>query len=255
MAEVLEVLDISKSLKLIKLKSLYLSKAKPGQFFIMQYQEKPERIPVFIMSADVEHSTVSFLLQKSDDMVVTEAFENIKPGQRLHYVEGPAGKPFPQLEYKNILFVSINWGFAGIYNVAKHLKPKNKIELAFINSDSVRLDDLKSYTDIFDHVYEFDSIESFIKIDKPYDVVVSAGSNDLAKELVGVYEDKNVLCAVITRMLCTVGLCLACRIQYDGKLKLPCVEGPWLEANKIDFDDLNRRHLILKEVLVRSRKS
>jgi len=78
------------------------------------------------MSADVEHSTVSFLLQKSDDTVVTEAFENIKPGQRLHYVEGPAGKPFPQLEYKNILFVSINWGFAGIYNVAKHLKPKNK---------------------------------------------------------------------------------------------------------------------------------
>lgn len=94
MAEVLEVLDISKSLKLIKLKSLYLSKAKSGQFFIMQYQEKPERIPVFIMSADVEHSTVSFLLQKSDDTVVAEAFENIKPGQRLHYVEGPAGKPY-----------------------------------------------------------------------------------------------------------------------------------------------------------------
>ncbi|HEK25734.1 iron-sulfur cluster-binding protein [Hydrogenobaculum sp.] len=255
MAEVLEVIDISKSLKLITLKSLYLSKAKPGQFFIMQYQEKPERIPVFIMDADIERNAVSFLLQKSDDMVVTEAFENIKPGQKLHYVEGPAGKPFPQLEYKNILFVSINWGFAGIYNVAKHLKPKNKIDLAFINSDAVHLEDLRSYTGIFDSVYEFDSVEAFSKIDKPYDVVVSAGSNELAKELVSVYEDKNVLCAVITRMLCTVGLCLACRIQYDGKLKLPCVEGPWLEANKIDFDDLNRRHLILKEVLVRSRKS
>lgn len=255
MAEVLDVLDISKNLKLITINSLYLSKAKPGQFFIMQYQEKPERIPIFIMNADIERNTVSFLLQRSDDMVVTEAFENIKPGQKLHYVEGPAGKPFPHLEYKNILFVSINWGFAGIYNIAKHLKPKNKVELAFINSDLVRLDDLRSYTDIFDNVYEFNSIEAFSKIDKPYDVVVSAGSNELAKELVSVYEDKNVLCAVITRMLCTVGLCLACRIQYDGKLKLPCVEGPWLEANKIDFDDLNRRHLILKEVLVRSRKS
>lgn len=255
MAEVLDVLDISKNLKLITINSLYLSKAKLGQFFIMQYQEKPERIPIFIMNADIERNTVSFLLQRSDDMVVTEAFENIKPGQKLHYVEGPAGKPFPHLEYKNILFVSINWGFAGIYNIAKHLKPKNKVELAFINSDLVRLDDLRSYTDIFDNVYEFNSIEAFSKIDKPYDVVVSAGSNELAKELVSVYEDKNVLCAVITRMLCTVGLCLACRIQYDGKLKLPCVEGPWLEANKIDFDDLNRRHLILKEVLVRSRKS
>ena len=255
MAEVLEVLDISKSLKLIKLRSLYLSKAKPGQFFVMQYQEKPERIPLFIMDSNQNENTITFLLQKSDDILNIEIFDNIKVGQRLYYVEGPAGKPFPLLENKNILFVSMNWGFAGIYNIAKYLKSKNNIDLAFIDTDSVNLEVLKPFTTIFNNVYEYSSIDTFGQNGKPYDVIVSAGSNELAKELVSIYEDKEVVCAVITRMLCTVGLCLACRIQYDGKMKLPCVEGPWLDASKIDFDDLNRRHLILKDVLVRSRKS
>ncbi|GAB6077386.1 iron-sulfur cluster-binding protein [Hydrogenobaculum acidophilum] len=255
MAEVLEVLDISKSLKLIKLRSLYLSKAKPGQFFVMQYQEKPERLPLFIMDASENENTITFLLQKSDDVLNIEIFDNIKVGQRLYYVEGPAGKPFPLLEGKNILFVSINWGFAGIYNIAKHLKSKNNIDLAFIDTESVNLEDVKSFTTIFNNVYEYSSIDTFGQNGKSYDVIVSAGSNELAKELVSIYEGKEVICSVITRMLCTVGLCLACRIQYDGKIKLPCVEGPWLDASKIDFDDLSRRHLILKEVLVRSRKS
>ena len=255
MAEVLEVLDLSKSLKLVTLKSLYLSKAKPGQFFVMQYKEKPERLALFIMEADQQKNTAKFLIQRTDDIVSMEVFDNIKPGERIHYVEGPAGKQFPLVEGKNILFVGINWGFAGLYSVAKHLKSKNHIDLAFINSDSVNIEDLKGFTDIFENVYEYSSIDTFGPNGKSYDLIVSAGSNDLAKELVNIYEGKEVISAVITRMLCTVGLCLACRIQYDGKLKLPCVEGPWLDASKIDFEDLNRRHLILKEVLVRSRKS
>lgn len=42
MAEVIDVLELSKNLKLVHLKSVYLSKAAPGQFFVMQYSEKPE---------------------------------------------------------------------------------------------------------------------------------------------------------------------------------------------------------------------
>jgi len=254
MAEVIDVLELSKKLKLVHLKSAYLSKAAPGQFFVMQYSEKPERTTLFIMDADKNKNIATFLIQKSEDPLIQEIFENIKPGQKLHYVEGPAGKPFANFENKNILFVSINWGFGGIYSIAKNLKPKNHVDLAFINTDAVQSQDLRDFLNIFDNVDDYESIYALDKSQKHYDMVICAGSNDLAKELANIYENTDVYCAVITRMLCTVGLCLACRIQYDGQLKLPCVEGPWLDAKKIDFEDLNRRHLILKEALVRNRK-
>ena len=256
MSEILDIKELSKSLKLVKIKNTYLSKAKTGQFFVLQYSEKPERLSMFVM--DTFEDGAWFLLQKTDDPIAIDVFDNIKTGHRVHYVEGPAGKPFPSLEHKNILFVSIDWGFGGIYNIAKHLKNTNAIDLAFIDTENVKLKDVKEFTNIFENIYEYESFEAFNKNNKPYDVVITAGSNQVAKELVNIYEDTKVISAIITRMLCTVGLCLSCRINYDGALKLPCVEGPWLEASKVDFEDIERRYRILKEALehsmVRNRK-
>ncbi len=259
MYEILDVKDLSKSLKLVKVRNTYLSKARSGQFFILQYTEKPERLPLFVMDTDEEQKSATFLLQKTEDSITMDVFDNIKVGHRVHYIEGPAGKPFEVLENKNILSVSMNWGFGGIYNIAKRLKGKNNLDLAFINTDDIKLYDVKDFTSVFDNIYEYESFEAFDKNKKDYDIIIIAGSNWIARELVNIYEDKLVISAIITRTLCTVGLCLACRINYDGNLKLPCVEGPWLDASKVDFDDLERRHRILKEALehsiVKNRKS
>ncbi len=253
MAEILDVVSLSKSLKLVKLKDKYLSQAKMGQFFVMQYFEKPERLQFFIMDNNREEQTATFLFDKDID-ISGEVFDVIKPNDRPHYIEGPAGKPFEALQGKNILFVSVGAGFNGIYNIAKHLKDLNRIDLVFIDKEDFVFEHVRDFENIFEEVYNDHSIEAFNKIKKRYDVIVSAGDNEILAKLVSIYKDSLVIGAVNTRMLCTVGLCLSCRINYDGKLKLPCVEGPWLDISKVDLQDLKRRQIILKEILVHAKK-
>lgn len=253
MAEIVGIEELSKNLKLVKIKDRYLPLAKPGQFFIMQYSEKPERLPLFIMDTNKEDNTATFLLYNQDDFS-KELYSNIKLKDKPHYIEGPAGKGIEMFENKRILFVSIKSGFGGIYNVAKYLKEKNHIDIAFVNTEAFNTNHVRNFLNIFESVYEYDSIETFNKNNKTYDLVIAAGSIELLHKLVSVYQDTIVIGAVITRMLCTVGLCLSCRVNYDGKIKLPCVEGPWLDVTKIDFEDIYKRHRILKEVLVNSLK-
>lgn len=39
-----------------------------------------------------------------------------------------------------------------------------------------------------------------------------------------------------------VGMCANCRVMYDGETRLACIEGPALDAHKIDWESLLTRH-------------
>ena len=57
-------------------------------------------------------------------------------------------------------------------------------------------------------------------------------------------------------MIDGTGMCGCCRVTVDGKMRFACVEGPDFDGYKVDFDELireilsirNARHMIAKHV-------
>ena len=44
------------------------------------------------------------------------------------------------------------------------------------------------------------------------------------------------------------GMCGACRVTVDGKLRFVCIDGPEFDAHKVDFDELMMRLRSYKDV-------
>jgi ferredoxin--NADP+ reductase len=48
-------------------------------------------------------------------------------------------------------------------------------------------------------------------------------------------------------MLDATGMCGACRVTVDNKVKFGCVDGPSFDGHKVDFDELMKRLSQFKE--------
>jgi len=58
---------------------------------------------------------------------------------------------------------------------------------------------------------------------------------------------KTLVC-LNTIMLDGTGMCGSCRLNYDGRIKFCCVDGPDFDAHLVDFEDLmNRQKRFLEE--------
>ena len=51
---------------------------------------------------------------------------------------------------------------------------------------------------------------------------------------------KTLVC-LNTIMLDGTGMCGSCRLNYDGRIKFCCVDGPDFDAHLVDFEDLATR--------------
>jgi len=51
-----------------------------------------------------------------------------------------------------------------------------------------------------------------------------------------------------TIMVDGTGMCGACRITVDGKVRFVCVDGPEFDAHQVDFDELLMRLNAYKDI-------
>lgn len=49
------------------------------------------------------------------------------------------------------------------------------------------------------------------------------------------------LCSLNTIMVDGTGMCGACRVTVDGKMRFVCIDGPEFDAHKVDFDEMMLR--------------
>lgn len=233
MHPILEKVKISQDAYLLKIQASHVSRAEAGQFVMVQYKELSEPIPLSILSTFEDgFSTLVKVVGRSTLELVEEA-------QELFYVAGPLGKAFPIEVYGKVAFYSHSWGIAPLIPIAKALKDKgNYLTLCHTSEDFYLEEEAR---EIFHEVLQ----------DKPRPVeanlVVCAGSNQLAKSLVNLYPNTPIISMVNVHMLDAVGLCLVCRVLVDGELMLACSDGPWFPAHKVDWDNLISREEAYKE--------
>ncbi len=212
----------------------HISSAKAGQFVILQLKEDSERIPVFVL--ETFQDGFSCIIE----VVGRSTLEIKEEGEEFYYVGGPLGKPFPANYYGKVVIYSKNWGVASAISVGRALKDMgNHITLVYF--EEVFTDILKK--EKFDEII----LEKELRAYKDVDLVITVGDNLLSKSVSEMYPSVRHIAVPKVYMLCSVGLCLSCRLKVGDGYSLACTDGPWFDAHSIDWEEVIKKEDTYKE--------
>lgn len=258
MYKVLSKETITPSAILIEVADERAKLVKPGQYALLQLDDDSEPIPLSFL--EVNESSYTFLVEVVGKTTL-EIFELLEDG--IKFIEAPCGSPFPLKSYGKVLLVSKNWGIAPLINVGRALKEElNKIYFIHVgeNEEKVFLtekasefsEDFLLFTEDGSKGEEGNTdwaVRFFIENFGKPDLIVSAGSNLDSQMVSEIAKEKGInhIAMVNTYILDANGLCLACRVLVDNSEKLACIDGPWFDGRKVNWDYVIQKELFYKE--------
>jgi len=227
-----------------------------GQFIIISISsDYSERIPLTIADANPEEGTIRLIWQRVGK--TTAELSDLKVGDKIANVVGPLGRPAHIENFGTCVCVGGGIGNAPLFSIAKALKKGgNKIvsiigartkELLILEEEFARIsDELIITTD--DGSYGRKALvteplrEVCQRSPKP-DQVFAIGPAVMMKFCCEVTRQFDIPTQVSlnTIMVDGTGMCGGCRIEFDGKPKFVCVDGPEFDGHKVNFDLMIRR--------------
>jgi len=252
---------IGKDVYLLEVEApLVVKKCLPGQFVIVMAYESSERIPLTIYDYDRENGILSLIYQVigASTMELTEVTDS------LFSVAGPLGNPSILMENddildKKILFVAGGVGIAPVYPQAKYLTSRGvdvdiiygarTKDIIVIEEETKKVcNNLYITTDDGSYGNQGNVTDMMKKLDKKYDYCVAIGPVIMMK-FVALYTKELGIKTIVSMnpiMVDGTGMCGACRLLVDGKVKFACVDGPEFDGHKVDFDNALKRMSIYK---------
>ena len=238
----------------------------PGQFLIVRKDEEGERIPLTICDYDREKETVTIVFQAVG--ASTEEMLKMEKGDAFMDVVGPLGNPselitdIENTKGKKILFVAGGVGTAPVYPQVKYLHEHGidcdvivgaKTKDILILEDEMKKVAGNLYITTDDGSYGRSGmvtkvIDDLIAEGKHYDVCVAIGPLIMMKFtcLTTKKYDLPTIVSMNPIMVDGTGMCGACRLTVDGKVKFACVDGPEFDGHLVDFDESMSRQSLYK---------
>ena len=240
---------------------------KPGQFVIVRTDEGAERIPLTICDYDAEKGLVTIVFQVVG--AGTLRMFHMEEGEYLHDFTGPLGKAselteesVESLKSKKILFVAGGLGTAPVYPQVKYLHKLGvdadvivgaKTKDILIMEEEMKAVAGNLYITTDDGSYGRSGMVTKVISDlyeegKKYDLCVAIGPMIMMKFVCMLTKDLDLPTVVSLNpiMVDGTGMCGACRVTVDGKVKFACVDGPEFDGHKVDFDQAMKRQQLYK---------
>jgi len=234
--------------------------AKAGQFVILRLHEKGERIPLTIAGTDAVNGTIRIIFQEAGK--TTTELGTLNEGQCIRDVLGPLGHPTEIKNYGTIVAVAGGVGTAEVLPVIKSLlKAGNKVItiVGARNKDLLILEDelkenssqLLIATD--DGSYGIKGFVTNVLSDviakEKINIVYAIGPVPMMKAVSNMTKEHNIetLVSLNPIMVDGTGMCGACRVRVNGKIKFACVDGPEFDAHKVNWDELVSRLSLFKK--------
>lgn len=235
----------------------------PGQFIIAKMDEYGERIPLTICDYDREKETVTIVVQTIG--AGTERMMDLKEGDFLMDFVGPLGCPselcleknLEETKKKKIVFIGGGLGTAPVYPQVKWLHEHGieaDVIIGYRNKDLLFYEEeMKSvagnlYITTDDGSYGFhgngcQQLQALVDDGKTYDLCVSIGPMIMMKFVCLLTKELGIPTVVSMNpiMVDGTGMCGACRLVVDGKVKFACVDGPEFDGHLVDFDQAMKR--------------
>ena len=239
----------------------------PGQFVIVRMDEEGERIPLTICDYDREAGTVTIVFQTVG--AGTKMMAELNEGDAFHDFVGPLGcaselvnEDKESLKSKKILFVAGGVGAAPVYPQVKWLHENGVDADVIVGSKTKDLLILEKemeavagnlYVTTDDGSYGrsgmvTQTIKDLVEEGKQYDVCIAIGPMIMMKFVCLLTKELGIPTVVSLNpiMVDGTGMCGACRVTVDGKVKFACVDGPEFDGHAVNFDEAMRRQLIYK---------
>lgn len=243
-----------KVVKLVVEAPMIARSRRPGHFVIVICDEIGERIPLTIADADVERGTITLVVQAIGES--TTKICALQPGDFLHDVAGPLGRATEIKNYGTVVCCGGGVGVAPLLPIIKAMKEAgNRVVsvLAARTKDLIILEkQVAEYSDELIIMTDDGSygskglvtngVQSVIEREQ-VDLVVTIGPAIMMKFVSLLTEKYNIptMASLNTIMVDGTGMCGACRVTVDGKMKFVCVDGPEFDAHKVDFDEMLMR--------------
>jgi ferredoxin--NADP+ reductase len=235
---------------------------KPGQFVIISINnEYSERIPLTIADVDPERGTICLIWQRVGK--TTAELAEMQEGDEIANVTGPLGKPTHVEVFGTVVCVGGGIGNAPLLPIARALKQAGNKIISILGARNKKLlileDDFSKISDELIITTDDGSygrkalvtgpLKEVCQRDHKPDQVFAIGPAVMMNFCCGVTKRFNIPTQVSlnTIMVDATGMCGGCRIEYDGKPKFVCVDGPEFDGHKIDFDLMIKRLNAYKE--------
>ena len=240
---------------------LIAKKAKPGQFIIVRPFEDSERIPLTVAGYDREKGTVDIIFQIVGG--TTMELNSLNAGDCVHDFVGPLGRATETEGLKKVCVVGGGVGCAIALPIAKELHDQGCVVhsvVGFRNKDLLILEEeMKAvagnlYVTTDDGSYGHKGMVTEVIKDlvnnqgKKYDVCVAIGPMIMMKFVCLLTKELEIPTVVSLNpiMVDGTGMCGACRVTVDGKVKFACVDGPEFDGHAVNFDEAMKRQQMYK---------
>ncbi len=195
---------------------------QPGQFVIVRMGEDGERIPLTICDYDREKETVTIVFQCVG--AATKLMADLKEGDFFHDFVGPLGCPSELVK-----------------ETPEELKKKMEAVAGnlYVTTDDGSYGRSGMVTQ---------TIKDLVAEGKQYDVCIAIGPMIMMKFVCLLTKELGIPTVVSLNpiMVDGTGMCGACRVTVDGKVKFACVDGPEFDGHAVNFDEAMRRQQIYR---------
>ena len=229
---------------------------KPGQFVIVSVNnEYGERIPLTIAGADAKAGTIHLIWQRVGK--TTAELADLKVGQEIASIVGPLGKATHIEKFGLAVCVGGGIGNAPLLPIVRALKDAGNKIISIIGARNKELlileEEFKAVSDELIVMTDDGSYGRKGLVTEPLKEVCGRGRKPAQAFVIGPAIMMKFCCEVTkefgvptqvslnTIMVDGTGMCGGCRIEYDGKAKFVCVDGPEFDGHKVNFDLMMKR--------------
>jgi ferredoxin--NADP+ reductase len=239
--------------KLVVRAPLVASVRQPGQFVIVRLGPGAERIPLTIAESDTAEGSIVLVIQavgkSTSDLVA------LAPGDRIHDIVGPLGRPSDLVADGTAVCVAGGVGGAVIFPIARRLAELDTeviIVLGARTGESLLFEaEFAAFAELVVCTDDGTAGRTGIVTDalcdllgtRSVDVVYAAGPVPMMRAVAAVTRPLGVRTIVSLNpiMVDGTGMCGGCRVTVDGAMRFACVDGPEFDGHGVDFDELSDR--------------
>jgi ferredoxin/flavodoxin---NADP+ reductase len=226
---------------------------QPGQFVIVRVRDGAERIPLTIADANEARGSITLIVQAIGKSTVD--LVGLLPGQKIHDVVGPLGRPTDLITGGRAVCVGGGVGTAVLYPIAQALRrlgtPLTTIVGArskawvLLEDELAALGDLVICTDDGSRGRPGLVTAALADVLSANDasVVYAAGPVPMMAAVAHLTKPLGIRTIVSLNpiMLDGTGMCGGCRVTVGGQMRFACVDGPEFDGHDVDFDELADR--------------
>lgn len=227
---------------------------RAGHFVIVRVDERSERMPLTISSADIDQGTITLVVQRIG--VSSAKLMALEAGDELHNVVGPLGKATNIQAFGTVVCACGGVGAAPMLPIAQALKQAGNRVITVLAARTAELiilqEQLAAVSDELIIMTDDGSmgqkglvtmgVEQVIQREH-VDKCITIGPAIMMK-FVALTTLKYAIpteASLNTIMVDGTGMCGACRVTVAGKTKFVCVDGPEFDAHAVDFDEMLAR--------------